>query len=304
MTQSPLISVIMPAFNAANFIGESIQSVLGQTFTGFELIIVDDGSEDNTKKIIAQYERTDQRVKYIYQPTGRQGKARNTGIQQARGYYIAFIDADDLWDDTKLEKQLTHIKQPDAALVFSACNIIDENGNLLGTTPPTNATVYTGVDGLEAFLTCNRIALSSVLAKKSALKAAHNFEENAQIQYGEDYFLWLRMLLNGDVFVGTVEILASYRKHSAQSIRQTQDKALQIVRGLSTLTVPPTLVAKKRATERLWIKRYLSANRSITKEQLTAVINFIPFSSIKNVSRWFIPIIPERILATLIKLTI
>src|SRR5262249_23306047 len=101
-----VVSIIMPAYNAGKYIADSIQSVLAQTYSDWELIVVDDGSADNTASIVQQFVTRDSRINYFFQENGRLGKARNTGIKEARGALIAFLDSDDLWLETKLELQL------------------------------------------------------------------------------------------------------------------------------------------------------------------------------------------------------
>src|ERR1700759_692275 len=98
----PLVSVITPAYNAGNFIHETIDSVIAQTYTNWELIIIDDGSTDNTAAIVKQYVVRDSRIKYLYQQNGKQGKARNNGMTHSSGTIIAFLDADDTWTPHKL----------------------------------------------------------------------------------------------------------------------------------------------------------------------------------------------------------
>ena len=115
--RNPLVTVIIPAYNCADFISNAIESVLNQTYKNYELIIVDDGSTDNTSEIISKYKNT---IKYIYQENGGVSKARNTGIRNANGKYIGFLDADDVWDKYKLEIQLKAFEnQDDVGLVFS-----------------------------------------------------------------------------------------------------------------------------------------------------------------------------------------
>src|SRR5258706_12531894 len=111
MQNRDLISVIMPAYNAEKFITQSIQSVIAQTYSNWELVIVDDGSTDNTKEIVSGFQKTEPRIKYIYQPNGRQGKARNTGIEHAAGEWIAFLDAEDILIPAMLEKQFALMKK-------------------------------------------------------------------------------------------------------------------------------------------------------------------------------------------------
>src|SRR2546430_979121 len=114
-----LVSVIMPAFNAERHIVESIQSVLSQTLPDWELVVVDDGSTDNTAEILRTFVSADARIKYVYQPNGRLGKARNTGFQHSSGGLIAFLDSDDLWLPEKLELQVTALAEHDADIVYT-----------------------------------------------------------------------------------------------------------------------------------------------------------------------------------------
>lgn len=125
-----MVSVVIPAYNAENTIAETVKSVLTQTFTDFELIIIDDGSTDNTLDILKQFD--DPRIQiYAFKNAGPQ-KSRNRGIEKARGKFISFLDADDLWLEDKLQLQIETLhNNPDASVVYSWCNVIDENSDLL-----------------------------------------------------------------------------------------------------------------------------------------------------------------------------
>ena len=116
---NPLVSVIMPAYNAQKYIAESIESVIGQTYLNWELLIVDDGSTDDTASIIKQYQLNDSRIQYFYQESGRQGKAKNTAIKNSKGDYIAFLDSDDLWLKEKLKISVNEITKGDYSLLFT-----------------------------------------------------------------------------------------------------------------------------------------------------------------------------------------
>ena len=110
ITGFPKVSIIMPTYNRANYIGETIESVRNQTYDNWELIIVDDGSEDNTGEIISRVK--DERIRFY--KAGRiaiNGKIKNIGIEKANGELIAFIDSDDLWAETKLEKQVAALQE-------------------------------------------------------------------------------------------------------------------------------------------------------------------------------------------------
>ena len=116
-----LVSVIMPTYNAAQWVAQSIDSVLGQTYTDLELIITDDCSTDNTRDILRQYEAADARVKVIYMDENLgAGRTRNKCIEHAQGRYIAFCDSDDRWMPTKLEKQLRFMKEKDCCMVVAS----------------------------------------------------------------------------------------------------------------------------------------------------------------------------------------
>src|ERR1700749_83796 len=101
-----LVSVIMPAYNSGRYLAESVRSVQAQTFGGWELVVVDDGSTDDTGEVARRLAEADARVRYVRRPNGGQAAARNTGLAEARGRLVAFLDADDLWLPEKLEAQM------------------------------------------------------------------------------------------------------------------------------------------------------------------------------------------------------
>ncbi len=213
-----LISVIMPAFNAEKFIQQSIESVLAQTYTDWELIIVDDGSTDNTKQIALRFVKKDERIKYIYQQNGKQGKARNTGLGNSRGELISFLDAEDLFVSSMLEKQVALINETKSDLVFSSIKYVDEQLNELSDKHIVACKKLEGISGAEILLKGdNPIPIITVLAKKDAINKAGAFKISNQLQFGEEYDLWLRMLLNNAKFVCNDEPLALYKMHPQQS---------------------------------------------------------------------------------------
>ena len=128
----PLVSVITPVYNGENTIGKTIESVINQTFDDFEMIIVDDISTDNTKKIVEDYAKKDKRIKYYILPEkGGASAARNMAIAKAKGRYIAFLDGDDLWYPEKLEKQIKFMQDNDYGFTYTDYEYIDENDNKL-----------------------------------------------------------------------------------------------------------------------------------------------------------------------------
>jgi glycosyltransferase involved in cell wall biosynthesis len=135
---TPLVSVIVPAWNAARFIADTIRSVQQQTYTNWELIIVNDGSTDDTAKIIAGL--NDPRIQLINQANAGVSAARNHGISAAKGELIAFLDADDLFDPKNLEEKVNlFFTRPEIDFVFSDCLLADENGTITGPAPKGKA---------------------------------------------------------------------------------------------------------------------------------------------------------------------
>ena len=225
-----LVSVIMPAYNASNYIQEAIDSVRHQTFTNWELIIIDDGSTDDTSSIILNNINLDSRIKGLYQKNGKPGKARNLGIENAGGSYIAFLDADDIWLPEKLEIQLEEIKKQNVDLVFSDAFIFhDDNPLDKSNKMNTVRAVLEGDEALKLFLKNNRIPTLTVLVKKEIIKLVNGFTEKAEIPLAEDYHLWLKMLIKGCVFYGSDKTLAAYRMHDMASTNKDKLASDQIL---------------------------------------------------------------------------
>lgn len=132
---SDMVSIIMPAYNAERFIGQSIESVLAQTYENWELVIADDCSQDNTAQIVAAYAQKDSRVRYYKLPeNGGAAMARNLAIEKAQGRYLAFLDSDDLWVSDKLALQIAYMQEKNISFCATVYGKIDENGKDLGRT--------------------------------------------------------------------------------------------------------------------------------------------------------------------------
>ena len=126
------VSVIIPVYNSAKYIGKTLESVLYQTYKKIEIILIDDCSTDNSRHIIEQYRNMYDNIIYkLQERNGGAAVARNTALKIAKGRYVAFLDSDDLWYPKKLEKQLKLMKQKNAAICYTAIEMIDEDGNLI-----------------------------------------------------------------------------------------------------------------------------------------------------------------------------
>ena len=204
------VSVIVPTYNRAHVIKEAIVSILSQTFTDFELIVVDNESTDNTEEVIKSY--TDHRIRYFKnQNSGVVAVNRNYGINKARGEYIAFCDDDDLWMPEKLERQIEELeKDLEIGLVCTNGIKFDENGQF-GEMMQTelNDSGFT----FESLIWGNRIACSSVLVRKEVLNDIGIFDESREIFTAEDYELWLRIARKYRVKYLDIPLI-KYRIHS------------------------------------------------------------------------------------------
>jgi teichuronic acid biosynthesis glycosyltransferase TuaG len=224
-----LVSVVVPAYNAGKYIADTIRSVIAQTWSDWELIVVDDGSTDDTAAIVHDFVKRESRVKYFFQENGRLGKARNTGIKNSNADLIAFLDSDDLWLETKLELQMRALREHNADIVY--CNayvFTDDNPFDETKTLPTSSGLFSGPAFFDSLNVQNQIPVLTVLAKKTALESAGLFEEIKCILGCEDYDLWLKLAKAGFVFYGMPAVLARYRRHAAAmtAIRSNALKAM------------------------------------------------------------------------------
>ena len=221
--KKPLVSVIIPAYNSASYIEEALNSIFDQTFKDFEVIVVDDGSTDTTKRILEKY---GERIRYYYQKNGGPASARNHGIREAHGQYIAFLDADDLWLPTKLEKQLALFQRNEqlGMVTTGACSF-DEKG-VYGYSTNKRKTLMTGDIARNIFLHSN-IGTPTVLVRKEVFDTIGLFEEN--IRQGEDDNMWIRIAANYEVEL-IDEALIKVRNHP-QRMTLNKEELLESVQA-------------------------------------------------------------------------
>ncbi|MEL1252651.1 glycosyltransferase family 2 protein [Flavobacterium sp. DGU38] len=215
MGNSGLVSIIMPAYNPGEYINDAIRSVLDQTYSDWELIIVDDGSTDNTAQKVKSWIEKDNRIQYYYQENGKQGKARNLGVSKSKGEYLAFLDADDLWLSEKLEFQIKEIQEKKVDLVFSDSYVFNNN-EIVDTSKRMNVPdeVFYSENDIKLFLEGNRIPILTVLVKKEKVINVGCFSEELPIQNVEDYHLWLKLLMSNYLFYSSNRVMGMYRVHS------------------------------------------------------------------------------------------
>ncbi len=202
-----LISVIVPVYNAERFIEETIACVAAQTCSRWELLLVDDASTDGTTAIIEKYigDTGDQRIRLIRQPENLgAARARNRGLQEAAGRYIAYLDADDLWAPEKLEHELAFMAERNAAFAFTGYEFVDENGRGTGKVVrvPESLTYRQALKNTTIFTTTvmfDTEKISRELLEMPVMKS-------------EDTALWWKILRNGYTAWGLDENLAKYRR--------------------------------------------------------------------------------------------
>ncbi len=256
----PLVSIILPTFNRAHFLPDAFEAIKEQSFSDWELIIVDDGSKDNTKEIVDKFKREiSQKVIYLYQENKGPAAARNKGLEYARGKYIAFCDSDDIWLSHHLEKCVDALeKNSDIDWVFGACRLVEyPSGKII------NPNHFYNLDGnprkILKLKTISRNGLFVFTDQESVIKSAlsgefsagpqhslirhklfadHKFDERFRI--GEDQLLVLRSLKEGYRFSFFKEVHVIYRIHNynislaarQNTVEEKVQKTLEFVNAL------------------------------------------------------------------------
>jgi glycosyltransferase involved in cell wall biosynthesis len=243
----PLVSIIMASYNAEEFILQAVESILNQSYKHFELIIIDDGSTDNTSNIIEPF-RNDSRIKYIFQKNAGQTIAKNRGISESSGNFIAFCDADDYWHPNKLDIQLAmFLENPKIGVVYSDIQAVDQQG--------LNIKVGQLLDGksgniLNDLLFDNFIPFGSAMIRKQCLDEHGAFNE--QYRMGIDWDLWLRISTSWE-FGFTPQKLYFYREWAGQMSRNYKGRyngailILENFRKRFPILVPPKLFRQAKS---------------------------------------------------------
>ncbi len=205
----PKVSVIIPTYNRERLISRALDSVLKQTFTDYEIIVVDDGSTDYTKDVLKKYEG---RIRYFYQANSGISGARNRGLAEAKGEYIAFLDSDDAWLPEKLAMQVAILdRDPTVGIVYSKMMILNEEGTHCGFKPNEP----TGRNFLELIEIRGDIATSTVMTRKACFDKVGNFDRDLPPM--EDFDMWLRISKFYKVHEAQNITLAYYYRHDNQA---------------------------------------------------------------------------------------
>ena len=221
-SSDPLVSVITPTLNRAAYLTEAVRSVFAQTYSAWELIVVDDGSTDDTLATLSALAHPKLRV-IAHEQCHNPARLRNAGLRAARGTYVAFLDSDDLWSPEKLSVQLTDLlAHPPARWSYTQVRLIDAHGAEL---PPEMFEPWRPYDGaiFEALLLHEaKVACPSVLVERRLLEEVNGFDES--MRFCEDYELWLRLSRRANARAVPVP-LVSVRLHAGSGTQQHRDAA-------------------------------------------------------------------------------
>jgi len=276
----PEVSVIIPTYNRADLVTLAIESVLAQTYPDFEIIVIDDGSQDDTGAVVKAY--PDPRIRYIYQDNTGLGGARNTGIRAARGRYVAFLDADDLFLPENLALQVQELQShPEAGFAAGGHLFVDKAGQPLAERRPWRS--YPQPD-LETWLHGCPIIPSAVLIRREWLMRVDGFTALRPMG-AEDWDLWLRLAYRGCRMAWTPHVVSAYRIHSGQMVkdglRQKKSALAVLDKFFAQLNLPAEL---HQECQKAYAKAHLSgafreygANQvDFARQSLSQAIEGIP----------------------------
>lgn len=218
----PRVSVIVPCYNTGKYLRQALDSVLAQTYTDWEVIMIDDGSTDNSAQIAAEARaQFGSRLKYFYQPNRGLSATRNTGFRHASGEFISFLDADDVYAPNRLQRGVEALdNNPDVGLIHSKVDRIDGNGTFLEHPPTADVRYLSGRIARHIFTRKAHILCPSILFRKRCLERVGESDETLTVNADRD--ICFRIALRYPVFY-IDEVLASYRLHS-NGMSQNHDR--------------------------------------------------------------------------------
>jgi glycosyltransferase involved in cell wall biosynthesis len=209
VTATPTVSVVVPAYNQAHYLPQTLDSIRAQSYADYEIVLVDDGSTDETPAVVRRYAAT---VRYIHQSNQGLAAARNTGIRAARGRYVALLDSDDAWAPDYLAKMMALAQQDSKTAVFyCGVSYIDENGR--GLPQRGSSRVVPPEQMYSTLLRANFLVPSTILMRREAALAIGLFDPN--FRRLQDWEMWLRLLRRGYSFRGIPDQLVRYRIHDS-----------------------------------------------------------------------------------------
>ena len=319
----PLVSVVVPTYNYGRFIGETLDSLRAQTHAAWECVVVDDGSTDDTAEVVARFAAADPRVRYLRQPNQRQAVAKNTGLAEARGRYVQFLDADDLLEPRKLERQVGFMEaNPAADIVYGGVRYFHTERpgerlyGMFGEQAPWLPELSgSGRELVYALVRMNIMAINSALVRREAVADVGPFDP--ALPPVEDWEYWLRCALAGKRFEyrDFDGALALVRAHAASTSRQPASvrAAWRALRAkVDTLTDDPEVLLLNREMKSqlegaLGLEAVAAGSRLSAARQFARAARLCPRP--KGSVKWLLcalgsPVLSERQVRGLLKATL
>lgn len=286
---TPRISVIMPTFNSAQFITEALESVFAQSFSDYEVIVVDDGSTDETTAVLAPYA---DRVRYVYQENAGSAAARNTGLARARGDVVLFLDADDVLLPGKLAAQMALLdEQPSLGAVHSGWQIVDDAGRLVKTVEPWHDAPQLD---LASWLKWKPVKMGAMLMRRSWLIRVGGLDP--ALRQSHDVDLMLRLSLAGCSMAWLRQPTLRYRHHAGSTMRQgALDQARYAIMALDNFFARSDVPAAIRQREPLtryysltWVAWHLyrTGHAAETTPYLRRAFTLSPYDAMRTAVDW------------------
>jgi glycosyltransferase involved in cell wall biosynthesis len=267
-----LFSIVIPAFNREKFILKTIQSLLAQTYNNFEIIVVDDGSTDNTEKVVGRMQ--DERIKYYKKENAERGAARNYGTNKAKGDYITFLDSDDLLYSNYLKEANTFIKKNKSIDVFHQLFEVRNNTDkLIRSADYSNNNVFKSLIAKGNFIACQGVFLHKDFAKFNL------FIEDRNLAGSEDYELWLRISTTTNIVINPV-VTSALIQHPERSVVQIdidkliKRKELMLKYLFSNKLINSNLLKYKRALK-TGAYSYISLHIALSKQSKKTALKYL-----------------------------
>lgn len=285
---TPLVSVVIPAYNCASYIVQAVESVLAQTYSQWEIIIVDDGSKDDTVSVLQPYSS---HIRYVYQKNQGVSIARNHGIQLARGEFVAFLDADDYFLPDKLEAQIGMFEaQPSLGIVHSGWRKVNSKGEFLQDVKPWQNVPKLD---LEMWLRWKPVLPSAMMFRRTWLERAGGFDP--RFPPAEDTDLALRLALMGCETEWLRQVTVCYRQHEQSAMFKGLPQANSLAKVIESFFARPELPGKIRLLEKpikystfVWIAWYLHSkgHRAEMVQFLQRSWGYTPYLPVETVINW------------------
>jgi glycosyltransferase involved in cell wall biosynthesis len=250
MRKNGLISIITATYNMAEYIGETLDSILAQDYPDIESIVIDDGSTDNTLEVLKPYLQ-DPRVRLIQQANAGQTVAKNRGISEAQGEFVAFCDADDTWRQDKLSKQIPAFEDNEVAVAFSDINFMDGEGQVFDSKHMKRV----GGQITAPLLIDNFIPFPTSIVRAAVLDEVGGFDKNLTMSI--DYDLWLRISVDYR-FAYIEEPLANYRIWEGQMSKRLGERLENFNQLLQRFFATYPDVVKKKEMKIAWAHFYVT----------------------------------------------